>query len=65
MENQEMVMEKSWKNIMSSLWEPCQRILIGWIPSWTNRLAVTKVVSMLANQSQQWRGPGGTRDLIS
>ena len=23
MENQEMVMEKSWKNILSSLWEPC------------------------------------------
>ena len=22
MENQEMVMEKSWKNICSSLWEP-------------------------------------------
>ena len=22
-ENQEMVMEKSWKNILSSLWEPC------------------------------------------
>ena len=22
MENQEMVMEKSWKNILSSLWEP-------------------------------------------
>ena len=23
MENQEMVMEKSWTNILSSLWEPC------------------------------------------
>ena len=22
MENEEMVMEKSWKNILSSLWEP-------------------------------------------
>ena len=47
MENQEMVMEKSWQNILSSPWEPCQRTLIGWIPPWTNRLAVTKVVSVL------------------
>ena len=23
MENLEMVMEKSWENILSSLWEPC------------------------------------------
>ena len=23
MENQEMVMEKSWKNILSRTWEPC------------------------------------------
>ena len=23
MDNQEMVMENSWKNILSSLWEPC------------------------------------------
>ena len=25
MENQEMVMEKSWKNILSSVWEPCKK----------------------------------------
>ena len=24
MENQEMVMKKSWENMLSSLWEPCQ-----------------------------------------
>ena len=27
MENQEMVMEKSWKNILSSLWEPCNMLV--------------------------------------
>ena len=28
MENQEMVMEKSWKHILSSLWEPCNVCII-------------------------------------
>ena len=27
MENEEMAMEKSWKNILSSLWEPCTRCI--------------------------------------
>ena len=26
MDNLEMVMEKSWKNIVSSVWEPCRLI---------------------------------------
>ena len=32
MENQEMGMEKSWKNILSSLWEPCNKLVDshGW-----------------------------------
>ena len=27
MENQEMAMEKSWKNILSSLWKPCVNLI--------------------------------------
>ena len=26
MENQEMVMEKSWENVLSSMWEPWSRM---------------------------------------
>ena len=41
MENQEMVMENSWKNILSSLWEPCERDSYNKKKYWALYLDVT------------------------